>query len=143
MSSGSKICPECGFGLQAGVANCGSCGARVGTVFSEDEVLPQYRDSSLRARKSESAVFYQKVEKAQETANNALALSLASFFCPGIGFIIAGSAIMMGYFSRKTLTAAGTEEGQGPALAAIVISSLGIVAQICYVIYVIRVGMPF
>jgi hypothetical protein len=114
----------------------------VGTVFSEDQTAPP-ASFSLKSKQKETTLHYQKIEKAQESGNNSLALSLASFFCPGVGFILAGASIAMAVFALKTLKHSDSEEGRGSATAALVIGSLGIVAQICCVIYVIKIGLPF
>jgi len=138
-----KVCPQCGLPLKIGLAQCGHCGAQVGTVFDPTAAPIEDPKAKVRQRVRTQVDFYQQVEKAQERANNSVILALASFFCPGIGFVLSGSAIALAAVASKTLKANQIEEGQGTATAGIVIGIIAVIAQICYVIYVIRVGMPF
>lgn len=87
---------------------------------------------------------YYKIEKAQERANNSLILALASFFCPGIGFILGVAAIVLAAMAGRSLKAHNVEDGQGSATAGLIIGVLGLIAQGAYVVYVVKSGkMPF
>ena len=140
MSSVHKVCPECGVPLELGKANCLQCGATVGTVFSESSPLPPQTATKQRQRVARQISLHQKVEAAQERANNALALALASFFCPGLGFFISITGIYFGASASRTLRENNVEEGRGPAIAGIVIGVIALVAQVCVVIYIIKIG---
>jgi hypothetical protein len=139
MLTSSNICRECGVQLRVGLAVCPYCGAKVGTLFSENAPL---NHPSQRRILSERASSYQALEKAHDNANNALILALASFFCPGLGFIMGSIAIYFGVSSNRTLRALGIEEGRGAATAGIIIGVLGMLAQLCYTIYLLRQGLP-
>jgi hypothetical protein len=70
-------------------------------------------------------------------------LGLFSFFCPGIGLILSFFGIFMGIDASRTLKAANIEEGQGSATAGIIIGVIALIAQICYALYVVKMGVPF
>ena len=143
MYSSSNLCHQCGAPLSAGLANCRNCGAQVGTVFSEEAVQPDAAKTTHRRKVAEHIDHYQIVEKARDRANNSLILGLASFFCPGAGFIMGSVAVYFGYSALKNLKACNIEEGRGFALAGVVTGVFGLLAQIFYSLYVIRSGLPF
>ncbi len=125
-----------------GLANCGHCGAQIGTVFSEtDPVLaaPSKQKQKRRNQKAEHVVQYERIETAQDRANSAFILSLASFF-PAFGLLLAPLAIALGAVATKTLRANHIEEGRGSAMAGLVIGILGLIAQGGYLVYVIQSG---
>jgi len=143
MSSVKKVCPECGMPLGVGVAACGSCGAQVGTVFSETAPPPPAKKKGSR-RATDAEDHYQQIDKAQERANNALILALASFFCPGVGFIMCLSAIILSLLAIRTLKKNSVEEGLGSATAGWIIGVIAVIAQICYLVYAVKSGrLPF
>lgn len=143
MSTLHKVCPQCGLPLKVGLANCSYCGAQVGTVFDPGASPVEDSKAKVRKRVLTQVDYYQKVEKAQERANNSVILALISFFCPGIGFITSGAAIALAVAASKTLKANQVEEGQGSATAGIIIGIIAVIAQISYVIWVIKMGAPF
>jgi hypothetical protein len=141
MSSLSKVCAECGLGLEPGLANCPHCGAQVGTLFSETAPVPDVK--RIRHRKISEDVFTtQKIEKARDRGNNALILSLVSFFCPGLGLAMGIGAIMLGASALSTFKLYNIEDGRGAATAGIVIGVIGLIAQFSYVLYFMRAGVP-
>jgi hypothetical protein len=143
MSSQQKICSKCGTQLDIGLAQCPDCGAQVGTLFSEDQAPLVDNRAKLHRRVSAQAEYYQKIDKAQDRANNSVVLGLFSFFCPGIGLILSFFSVFMGIDASRTLRAANIEDGQGSAMAGIIIGVIALVAQICYALYVVNWGMPF
>jgi hypothetical protein len=130
--------------LSLGVANCPHCGASVGTLFSET-AAPVVATKRKRGSKMGGQIDqHQRVETAQERANNAVILALASFFCPGIGFFMGVAAIVLSVLSSRALKANNVEDGQGSATAGLIIGILGLIAQGGYVVYVIKSGkLPF
>jgi uncharacterized protein DUF4190 len=127
--------------LDMGLANCPRCGTQIGTLFSEANVVPEDTRARLRKNLNRQISLYEKLEKAQERANNALILALASFFCPGLGFIMGTASIVIGTRATRVLRENNIEEGRGSATAGVVIGFLGIVAQVCYVLYVMKMGL--
>lgn len=130
--------------LGPGVANCAHCGASVGTLFSET-AAPVVATKRKRGSKMGAQIDrHQRVETAQERANNSVILALASFFCPGIGFFMGVAAIVLSVLASRTLKADNVEDGQGSATAGLIIGVLGLIAQGGYVVYVIKSGkLPF
>jgi hypothetical protein len=126
--------------LDVGVANCKECGAQVGTVFSETNPAPNISKLNHRQDIAGQVVAYQKVESAQNRANSSLILALASFFCPGIGFLLGGTAVLLGALSLRTLKQYNIEESRGPATAGVVVGAMALIAQVCYLIYLMKVG---
>ncbi len=144
MSSLKKACPECGMPLSVGVASCSSCGATVGTLFSESEAPRVSARGQLHRAISEHVDYHHRIEKAKERANNSVILALASFFCPGVGFLMGISAIILSVMAARTLKAENVEDGRGSATAGLVIGVLGLIAQAGYAVYVIKQGkLPF
>lgn len=125
-----------------GVANCSNCGATVGTLFSETGAPAVGARGRRSPEINESISFYDRVEKAKEWANNSLILGLASFF-PLVGFFTGVAAIALGLMAVRALKAHNVEDGRGSATAGLVIGLLGLIAQIGYVLYVIKSGNPF
>lgn len=130
--------------LGPGVANCAHCGASVGTLFSET-AAPVVATKRKRGSKMGAQIdHHQRVETAQERANNSVILALSSFFCPGIGFFMGVAAIVLSVLASRTLKADNVEDGQGSATAGLLIGVLGLIAQGGYVVYVIKSGkLPF
>jgi uncharacterized Zn finger protein (UPF0148 family) len=143
MSSLKKSCPQCGMPLSTGVSHCAHCGATVGTLFSE-AATPTVNPKEKRARKITSQADHSyTVDKAQERANNSVILALASFFCPGIGFILGVAAIVLAAMAGRALKQYNVEDGRGSATAGLIIGVLGLIAQGAYVVYVVKSGkMP-
>jgi hypothetical protein len=137
----AKLCTTCGRPLNLGLANCPHCGARVGTLFSE--TVQPVEKSPKKGRVSSQASPFYDMEKARSRANNSLILALGSFICPGVGFLLAIAAIGMGLSARKVFLQANLEEGRGTATAGLVIGAISFVAQICYIIYFLKVGFTF
>ena len=139
MATLHKVCPECGMGLDLGLANCPHCGLQIGTVFSEGAVAqfdPRSRQSDHFKKQASD---YARLETAQERANNSVVLGLAGFI-PLIGFIFAVIAVAFGALSRRALREYHIEEGQGSATAGVVIGSLAVVAQVCYLLWAMNLG---
>jgi hypothetical protein len=129
--------------LQAGVATCDECGAKVGTVFDEATFSPTLPKPSPRqlAKKSDTL---SDIEKAQERANSSVIMGLASFFCPFLGLLLGAGAIYMSTMATRTLTANHVEEGRGSATAGLIIGILGLIAQAGYLFYALKAGrLPF
>lgn len=130
--------------LGPGVANCAHCGASVGTLFSETAAPVVATKRKRGSKMSEHIDHHQRVETAQERANNSVILALSSFFCPGIGFFMGVAAIVLSVLASRTLKADNVEDGQGSATAGLLIGVLGLIAQGGYVVYVIKSGkLPF
>lgn len=151
--------------IDIGLAQCLECGAQVGTVFSETNIPAQNTRAKARQDDSAHMQYFQKIDRAQERANNAVILGIgsflcslialflgyitgdtgtlvfASFFCSGIGFLMSLTSIFWGADSSRTLKAAQIEEGQGMATAGVIIGVIGIVAQICQILYATRLGL--
>lgn len=144
MSSLKKSCHDCGMPLAAGISHCSHCGATVGTLFSEEAIpAPSTKEKRHREATSHSDL-HDKIEKAQERANNSIILALASFFCPGIGFFLGTAAIVLGAMAARSLKTYNIEDGRGSALAGLIIGGLGLIAQMAYVVYVVKSGnLPF
>jgi uncharacterized Zn finger protein (UPF0148 family) len=144
MSLLTKACHDCGMPLAAGRSHCAHCGATVGTLFSE-AAAPTPSAKQKRHREATShADFHYKIEKAQERANNSVILALSSFVCPFLGFFLGVAAIVLGAMASRSLKAHNVEDGQGSALAGLIIGVLGLIAQAAYVAYVVKSGkLPF
>lgn len=160
-----KICPKCGMPIEIGLAQCLECGTQVGTVFSEENIPREDTRVKFRQNNSAQVQYFQKIDRAQERSNNSViigiasffcsiiafvagyllndvsVLVLASFFCCGVGFLMSLVSIFWGYESSRTLKVAQIEEGQGMATAGIIIGVIGIIAQICQILYVLRLGV--
>lgn len=137
----AKVCSSCRQPLPVGLANCPFCGTRVGTVFSET-TTPVEAVPKKRKPPRQSSPLYE-MEKVKSRANNSLILALASFLCPGIGFVMSAAAIMMGVSARQSFVRAGIEEGRGAATAGLVIGVISLVAQVCYAVYFLKAGFTF
>ncbi len=151
--------------IEIGLAQCLECGTQVGTVFSEENIPREDTRAKVRQKNSAQVQYFQKIDRAQERANNSViigiasffcsiiafvigfllndlgVLVLASFFCSGVGFIMSIVSIFWGFESSRTLKSAQIEEGQGMATAGIIIGAVGIVAQICQILYATRLGV--
>lgn len=164
MATMQKICPKCGMPIEIGLAQCLECGTQVGTVFSEANIPREDTRAKVRQKNSAQVQYFQKIDRAQERSNNSVILGIASFFCSiiafvigfalgpdvlvlasffccGVGFLMSLVSIFWGYESSRTLKAAQIEEGQGMATAGIVIGIIGIIAQICQILYVLKLGV--
>jgi len=144
MSSLKKVCHECGMPIGIGVAVCESCGTQVGTVFSEAAPPAPPKKKGFRRKATAAEDHYSQIDKAQERANNSLILALASFFCPLIGFIMCITAIIYSLLSLRTLKRNFVEDGRGSATAGLIIGVIALIAQIGYMVYMIKSGrIPF
>ena len=130
------------MGLEPGLANCPHCGARVGTLFSEDAPVAGTAQSGRRRTLSPEVFTAQKIEKAKDRGNNSLVLALVSFFCPGLGLAMGIGAIFLGISALSTFKEHNIEEGRGLAVAGIVIGGIGLIAQFSYILYFMRAGIP-
>jgi Domain of unknown function (DUF4190) len=128
--------------LNMGVANCFSCGATVGTLFSGAAAPTVGEKGKRRSAANAQVDFHDRVEKAKERANNSVILALASFF-PGIGLFTSVAAIALAVLAARALKATNVEDGRGSATAGLIIGVLGFIAQGGYVVYVINAGSPF
>jgi hypothetical protein len=124
-----------------GLANCPYCGARVGTVFSE-QVTPVEPPPKKRKSAQPASPLYE-MERVKSRANNSLILALGSFLCPGIGVALSLAAILMGLNARQAYVRAGLEDGRGTATGGIVIGAISLVAQVCYLVYFLKSGISF
>jgi hypothetical protein len=80
----------------------------------------------------------QRIEQAQDRANNSSVLALSSFF-PLLGLAMGLAAVFLGLKSARTLKAYNVEDGRGSAMAGYMIGAIGIIAQVCLIIYVIKI----
>ena len=130
--------------LSVGVATCGYCGAKVGTLFSETENPVVATRGKGKARIHEHIDRHDRIVKAQDWANNSLILALSSFFCPGIGLVMGVAAIILGAMASRALKAGEVEDGRGSAAAGLIIGALGLIAQSGYIVYILKSGkLPF
>jgi len=130
--------------IGVGVAECPHCGATVGTLFSETSTPEPSATTKQRTGIAERVDYHQRVEKAQERANNSVILALSSFFCPGIGLLMGVAAILLSVMATRSLKSDNVEEGRGSAFAGLIIGVLGLIAQGGYAVYVIKSGkLPF
>ncbi|HJZ68844.1 MAG TPA: DUF4190 domain-containing protein [Blastocatellia bacterium] len=144
MSSLKKTCHECGMPLPVGIANCSHCGAAVGTLFDESSPPTIDAKSKHRHKIVRYDSKYDRIDKAKAWANNSVILGLASFFCPGIGFLMGVAALVLAVLAVRILRAEEVEEGRGPAIAGLIIGVLGLIAQAAYALYVLKSGrLPF
>jgi hypothetical protein len=147
MSPIAKICHSCGVPILIGLVECQSCGAKIGTVFSESEPVPTGLTAKElhRQRVLEHISTTNSIEKAHERANHSVILSLISFF-PLLGFALAPAAVFMAVRSIKTMKQYNIEEGRGMAYAGIVIGLTALLAQFSYLMLVYSAkqgGNPF
>jgi hypothetical protein len=119
--------------LAMGLAQCAHCGAQVGTLFDEKSIqgVPP---KQKRAKPTHHMDDKQRIEKAQDRANNSSVLALSSFF-PLLGLIMGFAAVFLGIKSARTLKAYNVEDGLGSAMAGYTIGAIGIIAQVCLIIY--------
>ncbi|MEW6129163.1 MAG: DUF4190 domain-containing protein [Acidobacteriota bacterium] len=108
-------------------------------MYSPTGRLIEPESAKSRKFSTQQPLFYE-IDKARSRANNALLLSLASFFCIGVGVILGAVAIFLAISARKQLVRANVEEGRGYATAAIVIGVISLVAQSSYIIYFMNAG---
>jgi hypothetical protein len=135
--------------INAGIANCAACGAQVGTVFSETDFVPEVRPSHKRKKPSADAILYEKVESAKDRANSSLIFALSSFlpfisysmngFLPFFGSILAIAAIVYGALGLSFLSRNKIEDCRGSAIGGIVVGIIGVIAQVGYLIYFLKI----
>jgi hypothetical protein len=126
--------------LGMGISHCAHCGATVGTLFSEASAPTPVAKPKRSRGITEHIDLHDRIEKAKERANMSVILALASFFCPGIGFFLGVAAIILGAMAGRRLKADHVEEGQGSAMAGLIIGVLGLIAQGAYVVYAVKTG---
>ena len=130
--------------LSVGVASCAYCSAKVGTLFSETDATLNVPNGKRKSAIHQHIDSQDKIVKAQDWANNSIILALSSFFCPGLGFIMGVSAIILGAMARRVLKAGNVEDGLGSAVAGLIIGVLGLIAQGGYIVYIVKSGnLPF
>lgn len=137
MASISKVCFECGMPISIGIANCLHCGAKVGTLFDESATAPAVAQQNRWAKVPKLMDDHQRIEKAQDQANRSVIMGLTSFF-PLLGLVLGIVAVVYGALATRTLKRHNIEDGRGSATAGLVIGALGIIAQTCISIYVMR-----
>ncbi|HVG17928.1 MAG TPA: hypothetical protein VNI02_02680, partial [Blastocatellia bacterium] len=124
--------------LAVGLAQCAHCGAQVGTLFDE-KAIPRAPVNEKRVKKAVHQMDdKQRIEQAQDRANNSSVLALSSFF-PLLGLAMGLAAVFLGLKSARTLKAYNVEDGRGSAMAGYMIGAIGIIAQVCLIIYVIKI----
>jgi hypothetical protein len=123
--------------LAVGVANCSYCDAQVGTLFDETAIAAPAPKEKIWKRVAQQMDDSQRIEQAQDRANNSSVLALSSFF-PLLGLILGLAAVFLGMRSARTLKAFNVEDGRGSATAGYVIGAIGIIAQICLILYVAK-----
>jgi hypothetical protein len=120
--------------LAVGLAQCSHCGAQVGTLFDEKAVASPLAKGKPRKKVAYQMDDNQRIEQAQDRANNSSVLALSSFF-PLLGLFMGFAAIFLGLKSARTLKAFNVEDGRGSAMAGYTIGAIGIIAQVCLIIY--------
>jgi hypothetical protein len=127
--------------LAVGIARCSHCNAQVGTLF--DETTPQAAPSKEKRwrRVAQQMDESQRIEQAQDRANNSSVLALSSFF-PLLGLALGLAAVFLGVRSARTLKALNIEDGLGSATAGFIIGTIGIIAQVCLIIYAVKLISP-
>lgn len=135
----TKVCMDCGMSLVMGVANCTHCGAKVGTLFDANVAVLTKPDKSNMWWNRIPQVMdeHTRIEKSQDHANMSVILGLVSFF-PLLGLAFGIAAIAFGARALNALKQLNVEEGKGSGMAGLFIGALGIVAQICLIIYALR-----
>ena len=128
--------------IAIGIANCMHCGAKVGTLFDETAIPVAVAQQSRWSKVPKLMDDNQRIEKAQDRANSSVIMGLISFF-PFVGLLLGIAAVVYGTISTRTLKAHNIEDGRGSATAGLVIGSLGILAQVCLFIYVVRLISGF
>jgi hypothetical protein len=123
--------------LAVGLAQCSHCGAQVGTLFDEKAVVRPLAKGKPRKKIAYQMDDNQRIEQAQDRANNSSVLALSSFF-PLLGLFMGFAAIFLGLKSARTLKAFNVEDGRGSAMAGYTIGAIGIIAQVCLIIYAAR-----
>jgi hypothetical protein len=123
--------------IQAGVAVCSYCNAQVGTLFDETVIPITAPKEKIWKRVAQQMDVNQRIEQAQDRANNSSVLALSSFF-PMLGLVMGLAAVFLGIKSARALKALNVEDGLGSATAGFVIGTIGIIAQICLIIYVAK-----
>ena len=125
--------------LVMGVANCTHCGAKVGTLFEVNAAVNKKPDDRNKWWNRIPRIMdeSQRIEKAQDRANNSVILGLVSFF-PLLGVALGLAAVISAARALKELNAYNVEDGKGSGMAGLIIGSLGVVAQVCFVIYALR-----
>lgn len=123
--------------LAIGLAQCSHCNAQVGTLFDEKVIVR----APAKGKSGKKVVFQmddnQRIEQAQDRANNSSVLALSSFF-PLLGLFMGFAAIFLGLKSARTLKAFNVEDGRGSAMAGYTIGAIGIIAQVCLIIYALK-----
>jgi hypothetical protein len=120
--------------LAIGLAQCSHCGAQVGTLFDE-KAAPRVPAKQKQVKKLTYQMDdKQRIEQAQDRANNSSVLALSSFF-PLLGLVMGLAAVFLGLKSARTLKEFNVEDGRGSAMAGYTIGAIGIIAQICLIIY--------
>lgn len=119
--------------LAMGLAQCAHCGAQVGTLFDE-KAIQGAPAKQKRAKPAHHMDDKQRIEKAQDRANNSSVLALSSFF-PLLGLVMGFAAVILGIKSARALKAYNVEDGLGSAMAGYTIGAIGIIAQVCLIIY--------
>jgi hypothetical protein len=124
--------------LAIGLAQCSYCGAQVGTLFDE-KALTRHPAKQKQVKKVAPQMDdKQRIEQAQDRANNSSVLALSSFF-PLLGLVMGLAAVFLGLKSARTLKEYNVEDGRGSAMAGYTIGALGIIAQICLIIYGLKI----
>ena len=125
--------------LAVGLAKCSYCSAQVGTLFDET-AIPAATPKERRWRKlNQKMDDNTRIEQAQDRANNSSVLALSSFF-PLLGIVMGVAAIFLGLKSARTLKDLNVEDGRGSAMAGYTIGAIGIIAQICLIIYGFKIS---
>jgi hypothetical protein len=137
MASASKACFDCGMPLVFGVAKCSYCGAKIGTVFDETVPMALPTRANQSRHKVQQMDSQTKIEKAQEKANSSVVWGFSSFV-PLLGLLPGVASIIFGVMAMRTLKEMNVEDGRGSATAGIVISALGMIAQACWGVYILK-----
>jgi hypothetical protein len=123
-----------------GLSHCQSCGAQVGTLFSEDTVGHFPARSSKKQVIADHISVQRQIERAHERANNSMVLALSSFL-PLLGLVMGSIAIFFGIEAHRVLRAHNVEEGRGAATAGVLIGIIALLAQVSYGVWAWKEGL--
>lgn len=147
MSNPNGPCPNCGLTNFPGDARCRQCGTPLAAGPQAGNVgppqgqapswgqAPQYGAPPSYGQQSfggAGSTFSPDVTEAKKTARNALIAGLVGLVC--LGFILGVLAIKWGNEARNSLRAAGVGDGQGMALAGIILGVLDIIGWVIVIV---------
>jgi hypothetical protein len=130
-------CSNCGHVNPSFASSCTNCGVPLPGAQPQQQKPPVWGAPANAAPEYGASSFGQmpfsgmqleyipEVVEAQKSARNALIFSIVGIFCCGV--ILGLIGIIMGAQARSTLKRYGVAEGQGLALAAMIVGGLDLV----------------